>query len=403
MRATFFIALRYLFSKKSRNIINIISFISGVAVFVVSAALVIVLSAFNGLEGMVLDIFNTLDPTVKVVPAEGKSFMPDSLVLHKIAALPQVQSVSRVIEENALFMYGDKQYIGKLKAVEPQWAGLHKIKPYMVDGDTYMFYDSLYACIVGSGVAISLGINPNSYEYLSVYFPKRGRKTDLLQPFHTAFAYPQGIFELQKDFDFTYVIVPLEMGNDVLEMKGRISALDIELKEDADEKEGIRQIQALLPPGLEAQDRLHQHAVALRVMESEKLAIFIILAFIFLIASFNIIGALTMLMVEKRKDIMVLRSLGFSIVRIRAVFFWQGAGIVFMGALAGVLSGVGICILQQSRGMVKINSNAEAPAYPVILQWNDLLLILGLVLGIGMLTVYLRVRALRADDLSLLR
>jgi len=403
MRATFFIALRYLFSKKSRNIINIISFISGVAVFVVSAALVIVLSAFNGLEGMVLDIFNTLDPTVKVVPAEGKSFEPDSLVLQKMATLPQVQSVSRIIEENALFMYGDKQYIGKLKAVEPQWAGLQKIKPYMVDGDTYMFYDSLYACIVGSGVAISLGINPNSYEYLSVYFPKRGRKTDLLQPFHTAFAYPQGIFELQKDFDFTYVIVPLEMGDDVLEMKGRISALDIEFKEGADEKEGIRQIQALLPPGLEAQDRLHQHAVALRVMESEKLAIFIILAFIFLIASFNIIGALTMLMVEKRKDIMVLRSLGFSIKRIRAVFFWQGAGIVFMGALAGVLSGVGICILQQRLGMVKINSNAEAPAYPVILQWNDLLLILALVLGIGMLTVYLRVRALRADDLSLLR
>lgn len=403
MRATFFIALRYLFSKKSRNIINIISFISGIAVFVVTAALVIVLSAFNGLEGMVLDIFNTLDPTLKVVPAEGKSFETDSLVLDKIAALPQVESVSRVIEENALFMYGEKQYIGKLKAIEPQWAGLQKIRPYMVDGDTDIFYDSLYACIMGSGVAVSLGVNPNSYQYLSVYFPKRGKKVDLLQPFHTAFAFPQGVFELQKDFDFTYVIVPLEMGDDVLEMRGKISALDIELKPGTSEAGAIEAVQALLPPGLEVQDRLHQHAVALRVMESEKLAIFIILAFIFLIASFNIIGALTMLMVEKRKDTMVLRSLGFSIRRIRAVFFWQGAGIVVLGAMSGLLAGLGICLMQQKWSMVKINSNPEAPAYPVILQADDLLLILLLVLGIGLLTVYLRVRALKANELGLLR
>lgn len=403
MRATVFIALRYLFSKKSRNIINIISFISGVAVFVVSAALVIVLSAFNGLEGMVLDIFNTLDPTVKVVPQNGKSFRPDSLLAGRIGAVPGVHSVSRMIEENALFMYGDKQYIGKLKAVEPQWAGLQKIEPYMVDGDTHMFYDSLYACIMGSGVAMSLGVNPNAYEYLSVYFPKRGRKTDLFQPFHTAYAYPEGVFELQKDFDFTYVIVPLEMGDDVLEMDGNISALDIELDEGADEDDVLADIRELLPPGLEAQDRLHQHAVALRVMESEKLAIFIILAFIFLIASFNIIGALTMLMVEKRKDAMVLRSMGLSLRGIRAVFFWQGAGIVVMGALGGLLLGIGICLMQQQWGMVQINSNPEAPAYPVILQWRDLLLILALVLGIGLFTVYLRVRALKADDLSLLR
>ncbi|HEY8366166.1 MAG TPA: FtsX-like permease family protein [Bacteroidia bacterium] len=403
MRATLFIALRYLFSKKSRNIINLISFISGLAVFVVSAALVIVLSAFNGLEGLVLEIFNTLDPTIKVVAKEGKSFPDDTLLIENLNNIPGVKSASRVIEENALFMYGEKQYIGKLKAVDPNWAGLDKIEPYMIDGNTGIFQDSLNSCIVGSGIASALGVNPNSFEFLSIYFPKRKKKVDMFEPFRSSFAYPQGIFELQKDFDFTYVIAPLEMGDDVLEMNGNISAIDIEMDGTEGEKELLKKVNALIPNHLVAKDRLNQHALALKVMKSEKLAIFIILAFIFLIASFNIIGALTMLMVEKQKDTMVLRALGASEARVKSIFFWQGAGIVIMGSILGIVMGILICIAQQEFGFVKINSNPGAPPYPIVIKKMDIILILVLIMSIGLSTVWLRVRALRSQDLHLLR
>lgn len=402
MRATLFIARRYLFSKKSRNIINLISFISGLAVFVVSAALVIVLSAFNGLEGLVLDIFNTLDPTVKVVAKEGKSFEDDTLFIEQLKKLDGVKSVSRVIEENALFMYGEKQYIGKLKAIEPQWAGLDKISPYMIDGNTGIFQDSIQSCIVGSGIALSLGLNPNSYEFLSIYFPKRKKKVDIMAPFHSGFAYPQGVFELQKDFDFTYVIAPLSLGNEVLEMNGNISAIDIETDSSVSETQLLKSIENLTPEHLVAQDRLSQHSLALKVMRSEKLAIFIILSFIFLIASFNIIGALTMLMVEKQKDTMLLRALGLSVSKIRAIFFWQGAGIVILGAIAGITIGLFICIAQQHFGFIKINSSPAAPAYPVVIKTVDILTIIILILSVGLTTVWLRVRALKVSDLHLL-
>lgn len=403
MRIVLFIAKRYLFSRKSRNVINLISFISGLAVFVVTAALVIVLSAFNGLESMVLDIFNTLDPTVKVVAKEGKSFPDDSLLIEKLKQLDGVKSVSRVVEDNALFMYADKQYIGKLKAVEPEWGGLEKIEPYMVEGNSGIFSDSIYSAILGWGVAAALDLNPNYNAYLSVYFPKRKKKLDLFEPFRTGFAYPQGIFELQKDFDFTYVIVPLEMGSEVLEMDGEISAIDIETDSTLSEKKLFASIEKLMPEHLVAKDRLSQHAIALKVMKSEKLAIFIILSFIFLIASFNIVGALTMLMVEKQKDIMLLHALGFSVKKIRSVFFWQGAGIVLLGAVFGLVGGLLICVAQMKYGFVRINPSPIAPAYPVHIQMSDLLLIIGLVLLVGLTTVLLRVRALKVQDLYLLR
>ena len=403
MRIVLFIAKRYLFSRKSRNVINLISFISGLAVFVVTAALVIVLSAFNGLESMVLDIFNTLDPTVKVVAKEGKSFPDDSLLIEKLKQLDGVKNVSRIVEDNALFMYADKQYIGKLKAVEPEWGGLEKIEPYMVEGNSGIFSDSIYSAILGWGVAAALDLNPNYNAYLSVYFPKRKKKLDLFEPFRTGFAYPQGIFELQKDFDFTYVIVPLEMGSEVLEMDGEISAIDIETDSTLSEKKLFASIEKLMPEHLVAKDRLSQHAIALKVMKSEKLAIFIILSFIFLIASFNIVGALTMLMVEKQKDIMLLHALGFSVKKIRSVFFWQGAGIVLLGAVFGLVCGLLICIAQMKYGFVRINPSPIAPAYPVLIKTSDLLLIIGLVLLVGLTTVLLRVRALKVQDLYLLR
>lgn len=403
MRIVLFIAKRYLFSRKSRNVINLISFISGLAVFVVTAALVIVLSAFNGLESMVLDIFNTLDPTVKIVAKEGKSFPDDSLLIEKLNKLEGVKNVSRIVEDNALFMYADKQYIGKLKAVEPEWGGLEKIEPYMVEGNSGIFSDSIYSAILGWGVAAALDLNPNYNAYLSVYFPKRKKKLDLFEPFRTGFAYPQGIFELQKDFDFTYVIVPLEMGSEVLEMDGEISAIDIETDSTLSEKKLFASIEKLMPEHLVAKDRLSQHAIALKVMKSEKLAIFIILSFIFLIASFNIVGALTMLMVEKQKDIMLLHALGFSVKKIRSVFFWQGAGIVLLGAVFGLVGGLLICVAQMKYGFVRINPSPIAPAYPVHIKTSDLLLIIGLVLLVGLTTVLLRVRALKVQDLYLLR
>lgn len=391
-----FIAFRYLFSKKSRNIINIISVISAVTVMVITAALVILLSAFNGLEAWVISLFNQADPELKIELVTGKTFESDSLLLSKIQGVEGVKTVSPVLEDNAMFIYGEKQYIGVLKGIQPNNPAYAGIEPLMLDGDPEIFADSSGYALLGAGVAGILGLNlDNAMRRLVIYFPKRGKKVDLFNPFRSIALFPAGVFSIQQDYDSKYVWIPLDLAQEVLDADNMLTAYEIELQTGANDESVKKQIQQQLPSTLTVKTRLEQQAVFYKVFQTERLILTVILSFILLLASFNIFGALTMLLVEKRRDTAVLRSLGFSINQIRSIFWTQGFLISLAGCLAGLLLGISVCVVQMQTGIIKIGPQEGAPPYPVILEAGDVVFSAMLVLVTGALVVLFRIRLVK--------
>jgi lipoprotein-releasing system permease protein len=261
----------------------------------------------------------------------------------------------------------------------------------MLDGSPEMFNDSIPYCLPAAGVANILGINlDNASRRVVMYFPKRGRKMDLFAPFRSVAAFPSGVFSIQQDYDSRYVWVPLSLAEEVLDAEDKITALEIAVESDWEVETVKGRIAGLLPPELTVKNRLEQQAVFYKVFKSEKLMLTLILSFILLLASFNIFGALTMLLVEKRKDTAVLRSIGFSAAKIRTVFWSQGFLITLTGCLAGVLLGLAVCLLQISTGWIKSGPQEGAPPYPIIVHGSDVLFSVALVLVTGALVSALR-------------
>jgi lipoprotein-releasing system permease protein len=391
LKLTLFIAFRYLFSKKSRNVINLISGISGITVMVITAALIILLSAFNGLEAWVISLFNQADPELKIELREGKTFENDTALLSQIRAVDGVKTASPVLQDNALFLYGDKQYIGILKGIEAENPSYQGIAPLMLDGSPEIFHDSIPFCLPAAGVANILGINlDNASRRVVMYFPKRGKKMDLFAPFRSVAAFPSGVFSIQQDYDSRYVWVPLPLAEEVLDAENKITALEIAVESGWNTETVKIRIAGLLPPELTVKNRLEQQAVFYKVFKSEKLMLTLILSFILLLASFNIFGALTMLLVEKRKDTAVLRSIGFSAAKIRTMFWSQGFLITLVGCLAGVILGLAVCLLQISTGMIKSGPQEGAPPYPIIVHGGDVIFSVALVIITGALVSALR-------------
>lgn len=396
LNITKFIAFRYLFSKKSRNIINIISMISGITVMIITAALVILLSAFNGLESWVISLFNHADPELKIEAIAGKSFFNDPTLLTQIRQVQGVQTVSPVLEDNAMFMYGDRQYIGILKGIEPDNPAYAGIEPLMLDGSSEMFDTIGNYALLGAGVATTLGINlDNASRHVIVYFPKRGRKINLFEPFRSIAAFPSGVFSIQQDYDSRYVWVPLELAEEVLDAEDKATALEISVVPGTDVEKVKNEIKDIMPTSLSVKNRFEQQALFYKVFKSERFILTVILGFILLLASFNIFGALTMLLVEKRRDTAVLRSMGFSIYKIRAIFWSQGFLICLFGCVAGIVLGLAVCLVQMYTGMVKAGPQEGAPPYPIIINLKDVIFSIVLVLGTGALVSLLRIRLVK--------
>lgn len=396
MNITKFIAFRYLFSKKSRNIINVISIISAITVMTITAALVILLSAFNGLEAWVIQLFNHADPELKIEATTGKTFEIDSVLLGKLTRVDGIATVSPVLEDNAMFMYGDKQYIGILKGIEPDNPTYAGIEPLMLDGSPEMFDDSAGYALLGAGVASTLGINlDNAQRRVVIYFPKRGKKINLFEPFRSTALFPSGVFSIQQDYDIRYVWIPLPMAQEVLDADGKATAYEIALSPGADADAVRDRVADVLPASLTAKTRLQQQAVFYKVFKTERLILTVILSFILLLASFNIFGALTMLLVEKRRDTAVLRSMGFSVNKIRGIFWTQGFLISAGGCAAGLVLGLAVCFVQMYTGWIKSGPQEGAPPYPVIVDWSDVFFSALLVLATGALVSFLRIRLVK--------
>lgn len=398
MKLSLYIARRYLFARKSRNAINVISAVSVAGVTVGTMALIIVLSVFNGLETLVQSIFNTFDPHLKITAAEGKTFQADPAKLALLAKVEGVSCYSLALEENALLKYGERQYIATIKGVDENYACVTGIDSTLWDGEFLLKSDKERPFAVpGIGIARYLGLNINFITPLNIYVPRRTGSANLNpeNAFVRKFIFPSGIFQVEQEYDSKYVYVPIDFARDLLEYDTEVSSIEIKFNDLADEANVQKDISKIFGNGFIVQNRYEQQEIFYKVMRSERLAIFFILTFILIIASFNIIGSLTMLIIEKERDIEILKSLGANNDLIRKIFIFEGWMISIIGAFAGVLLGFLICFLQKEYGLIKLQSDSLIiDSYPVVMKIKDFIIVPATVLLIGYWAAWYPVRYL---------
>jgi len=382
----FHIAKRYLFSKKKQNVINIISLISVIGVTIGTMALVIVLSAFNGFDGLIRDLFGSFDPDLKILPTKGKTFVPDS-AFEQIRTMENVVFYSEVLEENALLKYGNRQRPAIVKGVDDEFTLMTGIDTMMVEGSFVLNRPKHQFAVLGYGVALNLGVGLTFVDPIKFYVPKRTAKLgqNPMDAFTTEYLYPSGYFTIQQDFDSKYVLVPLDFARKLFSYTNEVSAIELSVKNQNEIEHVKDQVQALLGNDFVVKNRFELHDVLFKMMQSEKMAIFVILAFILIIASFNVIGSLTMLILDKKQDIATLRSMGADQKTIQKVFLIEGWLISVSGAAIGVLLGVVICFLQIKFGFITLPGGGEfiVNSYPVDVHFTDIFIIFTTVVLIG--------------------
>lgn len=364
---------------------------------VVTAAMVIVLSVFNGFEGLVVSLYNVFEAPIVVKPAEGKTLELSSIPTDQILATEGVIGYVEVLEESCLIRYRDKQYFAKIKGVSDNFLELTDIDSMVIDGDAFMHVNGSPAALVGSGVAYHLSASVNDpLNPLEFYVPKRGSKA-MVNPskaFNIKQIYATGIFSIQADFDLKYVITPIKFARELLNHEGRISSLELALEPTADMESVREEIQEKVGAAYTVKDRFQQNEILYKIMKSEKWAVFMILSFILMISIFNVIGSLTMLILEKKKDINILRSMGASEQLIQRIFILEGIFISLIGAVGGLILGLLVCWAQIQFEIIKLNSggNYIVQAYPVEVQPMDVLYVFLVVTTIGLLAAWLPVR-----------
>ena len=376
------VARRYFRSKNKKNFIQIISNISMIGVAVGSMALVVVLSVFNGLEDLIRASYDTFDPEIKVVPQEGKTFPFSDSLARRLQELPGVDIVTEVIEDNALVRYQDAQMVVKIKGVSDNFVEQNRLDRAMVYGDVMLRDEQRSYAILGQGVQYQLSIPPtNDFYALQVYSPRRSTRSEMgfnPNPMTSYFKrkniMPGGIFAIEQQFDANYVLVPLSFAQDLFEYDSARTALEIKTREGSSIDDVQQRIQQLLGAGFDVLNSDEQHASLLRAIKFEKLFAYLTFSFIMAVASFNIFFSLSMLAIDKRKDVAMLYAMGATRRTVRQIFWWEGVVIAFLGTLIGITTGFLICWLQQTFGLVSMGmQTAIIDAYPVKMQWTDFL------------------------------
>jgi lipoprotein-releasing system permease protein len=404
MRFSLYIARRYLFTKKSQNAINIISGISMMGVAVGAMALVVILSVFNGFDEVVKSLFNSFDPDIKITATEGKVFIPDDR-FSQIEQLPGVLYLSEILEENALLKYDERQHIATIKGADESFIKVSGIDSMIYDGKMILTENNRSYAVVGQGIAYSLQMGLNFITPLFVYMPKRVGKINMANPddaFRRQYLFPSGIFSIEQDFDSKYIIVPIEFMRELLEYTNEVSSLELKLDPNSDQKNTQEAIRAILGADFNVQNRAEQNELFYRVMKSEKWAIFLILTFILIIASFNIVGSLSMLIIDKKNDIKSLRNMGANHKLISRIFLFEGWLISIVGSIVGILLGTLISWIQDKFEILKLNASGTfvIDAYPVDLQMGDVVIVWITVLFIGFLAAMYPVKQISKKYLA---
>ena len=400
---SFRIARRYLFSKKSHNAINIISGISAAGVGVGAMALVCVLSVFNGFELLISDMFSSFDPDLKITLTQGKTFDVNSQELNNVRKLKSVAYFTEVVEENALLRFKDKQMPATIKGVSNDFEKMTRIDSIMYDGKFILNDGAFERAVPGVGVASILGLGAHFIDPLYIYAPKRTSKINLLRPeesFNQLGTFVSGIFSVkQLQYDDHFVIVSIKLARELFEYeKTKVSSVELKLVNGADHEKVQQDIKSLLGDRYQVKNRYEQQESFFKIMKIEKWFTYLILCFILLIASFNIIGSLSMLIIDKKGDIETLRNLGANNRLIRRIFLFEGWMIAGVGAVSGIALGTLLCLLQQYFGILKLGSGYVVDAYPVLTNPIDLLLVFITVLVMGFLAAYYPVRYIRKQE-----
>jgi lipoprotein-releasing system permease protein len=401
-----YIARRYLISKKSHNIINIISGISVAGVTVGTMALIVVLSVFNGFEDLVKSLYNTFDPDFKITRIEGKSFLPESVSIERLRSLQGVQTVTEVVEENVLLKHKTEQYIATMKGVSNDFLSQNPLDSMLFDGDMRLQGDGIDYTLMGYLVAYNLGIklyDPSNP--ILAYVPKRTKRAlvSLEGSFNTGALTASAVFAVQQEIDAAYVIVPVTFARDLMEYEnGEMTSLEIRLSEDAEAGNLQEEIEAIVGNDYEVKDRFQQQATLYKIMKTEKWAIFFILTFILIIAAFNVIGSISMLILDKRRDIGVLSGLGASGRLIRRIFLVEGLFVSLFGALAGLALGAVLCWVQIHFGLIRLGdaNSFIVEHYPVKMEFLDFIAVFFTVLFIGVLSAWFPVRRITSEYLK---
>ncbi len=388
------ISWRYFYSKKSAQAINIISWVSMVAIAVSSAAMVILFSVFNGLEDTVKGMYTAFYPDIKVTTVQGKFFQVESAQKKRIATIPGVENVCYTLEDMVLLHANDEQKVATLKGVDNNWFYATGLGKYMLDGKAIWPNEhSFTPAILGSGIAISLGIDVNNvFSALHIYYPRRGAVMANVEQAHAALnsikVKPEGAFEMQDDISGEYILVPFEAARRLLQTEGQVSTIEIKLKSPQYEDEVKQEVARILGDSRRIETRYEQNKTFYMIMRSEKWAVYAILLMVLLIASFNMIGSLLMMVLEKKKDITIMKAMGAESVLIGRIFLFQGAFQAILGGGIGILLGFLICCGQLYFGWIALPDGFIIEAYPVKMQVADFVLVIFTALLVGLLAAW---------------
>ncbi len=399
MRLPLFIANRYLLAKKSHNLINIITWISILGISVGSFALIVVLSAFNGLEKIISSMNNRLTPDLEIAPVKGKTIDLTAFPLGQLKDIHGVAYVIPTITEDALFRANEKQHIGQVKGVGLEYQEIDRLNEIVFGGERLALSDEEEHnfAVPGAGVAWYLGINAyNPYAMVRVYVPKRGNASlmSLENSFNSDVLTVQSVFSTEQEQDEKMVLVPFDWLSELLEYEDKATNVEVFIAPNGDINKAQKSVAALIGPDYSVKNQQEQQETLYKIMHSEKWAVYVILTFILILATFNVVGSLSMLMIDKRKDTEILKSMGADNRLIQRIFMNEGLLISVAGGLIGLLLGIVLVLLQQRFGFVKFGSggNYVVDAYPVLLRFKDVLLIFATILVVGCTSAFLTVR-----------
>ena len=379
MNLPLFIAGRYLFAKKSHNVINIISAISAAGMAIGTAALIIILSVYNGFDSLVRSMLGNVEPDLLVTPAEGKVFVPGDEAYGWLYDQESVATICTVLQENVFISYDGRQGVALAKGVDSIYEEESPLRDHIHSGDFLLHRGDVPLAVVGAGLAYRMGINPRFVAPIEIWFPSRTAPVSMSNPaasLRSVHAYPSGLFSVNKDVDAELLVVPIELMRGLLEYTDEVSSVEVRMVPGTSPRELHRiqkELSVRLGPGFTVSDRFRQNESLYKMMRYEKISIYLILLFVIIIIAFNIFGSLSMLIIEKRGDIGTFFSMGATASLVRRIFILEGWLISLSGLVCGIAAGVGFVLLQQATGLIRMPGNFIVQAYPVILSWTDVL------------------------------
>ena len=398
MKLPLFIAQRYLLAKKSHNLINIVTWISIVSVGIAAFAMIFVLSIFNGFNEVISDSIHKMSADLQITSIEGKTLNINDFPFDKIRNINNVELVLPTITEDALFRNQDKQQIGQIKGVPNEYYQVERIDNSIIKAERFGTDTDGGMAIPGIGMAYYLGINSdNPFSMIQVYVPRRGNASsfNLENSFNTGQLFVHQTFETNQDIDATMVLAPYEWLSDLVDYDGLASAVEVFTNQSANLNKIKKEIKTILGPDYNVFDQYEQQSTLYKMMKSEKLAVYLILVFILVMATFNVIGSLSMLIIEKKKDTFTLRAMGCDNSLIRSIFLNEGTIISVVGGILGLILGIIAVLLQQYVGIIRLGDGTGSyivEYYPVALQLQDVLIVLATITIIGGIAAYTTVK-----------